>query len=102
MTILNKYFFIFQLPGKLNEVEPETGLTPLQIALNERQESIANTLVQHNCDINAPDGDGKTLLHRSIEDGDSFAATFLIKQGADVKATNNNNETMLHLTASFQ
>lgn len=77
-------------------------MTPLQIALNERQESIANTLVQHNCDINGPDAKGKTLLHRSIEDGDSYAATFLIKQGADVKATNINNETTLHLTASFR
>ncbi|XP_066933488.1 rabankyrin-5-like [Clytia hemisphaerica] len=95
--------FNLQIPGKLNEVEPETGLTPLQIALNERQESIANTLVQHNCDINSPNSEGKTLLHRSIEDGDSYAANFLIKQGADVKAiTSDKNETTLHLAASFQ
>ena len=78
-------------------------MTPLQIALNERQESIANTLVHHNCDINSPNPDGKTMLHRSIEDGDGYAATFLIKHGADVKAiTNDGNETTLHLAASFQ
>jgi len=43
------------------------------------------------------------MLHRSIEDGDSYAATFLIKQGADMKTiTNDCNETTLHLAASFQ
>lgn len=95
--------FNLQLPAKLNEIEPETGLTPLQIALNERQESIANTLVQHNCDINSPDENGKTLLHKAIEDGDSYAAIFLIKQGADVKAvTNERNETTLHMVASYR
>lgn len=95
--------FNLRLPGKLDEVEPQTGLLPLEIALNERQESIAETLVQHKCDINAPDSDGRTLLHKSIEVGDDYAAMFLIKHGADVKAvTSKQNETPLHLAAKYQ
>ena len=93
----------FQLPGKLNELEPQTNLSPLQITLNERQESIAKTLVHHSCDVNAPDKDGRTLLHRFIEVGDDYAAKFLIEHGADIKAvTYDKNETVLHLAASYK
>lgn len=97
------WIFSFQLPGKLNELEPQTNLSPLEIALNERQESIAKTLVHHSCDVNAPDEDGRTLLHRFIEVGDDYAARFLIEHGADVKAvTYDKNETILHQAASYK
>ena len=97
------WIFSFQLPGKLNELEPQTNLSPLEIALNERQESIAKTLVHHSCDVNAPDKDGRTLLHRFMEVGDDYAARFLIEHGADVKAvTYDKNETVLHQVASYK
>ena len=92
-----------QLPDKLNEVEPSSGQVPLLIALREEQESIARTLVGHNCDANMADVDGQCLLHKAIRRGDEFAATFLIQNGARVSAaTHSEHETPLHLAASYR
>lgn len=92
-----------QLPGKLNELEPSSGQVPLHIALTEKQESIAKTLVGHGCDVNMADIDGQCLLHKAINQGDEFSATFLIKNGARVSAaTHSEHVTPLHLTASYK
>ncbi|XP_047142037.1 rabankyrin-5 isoform X3 [Hydra vulgaris] len=92
-----------QIPAKLNEIEPHSGLLPLQIALKERQESIAKTLVLHNCDVNMANNNGETLLHQFIREGDTYASIFLIENGADVKAsTKHLGETPLHLAASYK
>ena len=49
------------------------------------------------------DGDGQTLLHKFIRDGDTYAAMFLIENGADVKAaTKIKFETPLHLAAAYK
>ena len=94
---------LFQLPGKLNEKEDASGEIPLEIALKERQESIAKTLVNHGCNVDSPNSDGTTLLHRAIEHGDEFAATFLIQNGANVGArTDTTGETPLHIAASYK
>ena len=92
-----------EIPGNLNQLEPQTGKLPLEIALSERQQSIAKTLVGHGCDVNSADAEGKTLLHRYINAGDEYAATFLIEHGADVKAlTGDTHQTALHLTALYK
>ena len=96
-------FFNSQLPGKLNELEPSSGQVPLHIALAEKQESIARTLVGHGCDVNMADYDGKCLLHKAITQGDEFSATFLIKNGArGSAATHSEHVTPLHLAASYK
>ena len=91
------------MPGKIDEREAGTNQLPLEIALRERQESIAQTLVNHGCNINSPDHDGYTLLHKAIQHGDEFAATFLIESGSNVKAvTISDKETTLHLCAKYK
>jgi len=95
--------FNAQLPGKIDEREAGSNHLPLEIALRERQESIARTLVNHGCNINSPDHDGYTLLHKAIQHGDEFAATFLIESGSNVKAvTISDKETALHLCAKYK
>ncbi|EDO26845.1 predicted protein, partial [Nematostella vectensis] len=91
------------LPGKLNEVDPTTGEVPLHIALSEKLDSIARTLVGHGCDVDMVDSSGNCLLHKAISHGDEFSSTFLIKNGARVSAANHAEKvTPLHLTASYR
>ncbi|EDO39873.1 predicted protein, partial [Nematostella vectensis] len=95
--------FNSQLPGKLNEVDPTTGEVPLHIALSEKLDSIARTLVGHGCDVDMVDSSGNCLLHKAISHGDEFSSTFLIKNGARVSAANHAEKvTPLHLTASYR
>jgi ankyrin repeat protein len=56
------------LSVKLNEVDSKGDL-PLDLALNSRQESIAQTLVKHKVDVNKRDNSGKCLLHKAIKRG---------------------------------
>ena len=103
LNIYIDYMFHFQLPGKLNELEPSSGQVPLHISLTEKQESIAKTLVGHGCDVNMADFDGKCLLHKAITQGDEFSTTFLIKNGArSSAATHSEHVAPLHLAASYK
>lgn len=106
LSIIIPFFLFslfFQIAQKVNEIDPATGKLPLQIALTERLESIAKTLVGNGCDVNKPDLDGDCLLHKAIIGGDEFAATFLIKNGANVNAANHTQHvTPLHLAASYK
>lgn len=90
-----------QLSVKLNELD-HRGDLPLDLALMEGQESIAETLILHKVDVNARDGNGRTLLHRAIERGDYFSAGFLIRHDAAVNATSPvQGCTPLHLIAAL-
>ena len=90
-----------QLPYKLNECDDE-GNIPLNLALLNRHEGIANTLVNNKCNLDILDREGNSLLHLAVMRGDSFAATFLIKNGASTILTRRSTqETVLHLVASY-
>ncbi|RLV95846.1 hypothetical protein DV515_00012785 [Chloebia gouldiae] len=90
-----------QLPGKLNELD-HNGDLALDLALAQRLESIATTLVNYKADVDRADKRGWSLLHKAIQRGDKFAANFLIKNGARVNAaTLGEQETPLHLVASY-
>lgn len=91
-----------QLPQKLNECDNEENI-PLNLALLDRNEGIANTLVSHGCNLDVLDTSGNSLLHLAIMRGDSFSASFLIKNGANtILARRDNQETPLHLVASYK
>ena len=91
-----------QLPQKLNECDND-GNFPLNLALLDRNEGIANTLVSNSCDLDVLDPSGNSLLHLAIMRGDSFSASFLIKNGANtILARKENLETPLHLVASYK
>lgn len=69
------------------------GTNPLYLALEMRQENVANILVSHGIDLDcwSPDGDGSllTLLHRSLSDdiADEYIACYLIKKGCDIDSS---------------
>lgn len=60
------------------------GLSPLLLALQAKNDSIASTLVDHQANVDGQTGSGLRLLHSAIQGNDDFAAQFLIRQGADV------------------
>lgn len=66
------------------------GTNPLYMALEMRQESVANILVGHGIDLDcwSPSGEGtlETLLHRALKEDvvDEYIATYLIKKGCDI------------------
>ena len=60
--------FSFQLSTKLNEVD-KFGELPLDLALNSKQESIAQTLVGHSINTSCKDNTGNSLLHKAIKRG---------------------------------
>ena len=97
-----KLFSPLQLPGKLDECDDQ-GNIPLNLALLNRHEGIANTLVSHKCDLNLFDKNGNSLLHLAISRGDTFAASFLIKSGAStILPRESTQETPLHLVALYK
>lgn len=90
-----------QLSIKLNELDSR-GDIPLDMALQSRQESIANTLVNNKADVNRRDKSGRSLLHKAIKRGDEFSSTFLIHNKVDINAvTHLDQESPLHMVASF-
>lgn len=86
------------LPDKLNEADGR-GDFPLDLALQNNQLSIAETLLDHGANIGLKDQQGRTLLHRAIFRKDIVAATFLIKKKAPVNEPTLSHETPLHLVA---
>ncbi|KAK2174571.1 hypothetical protein NP493_794g01007 [Ridgeia piscesae] len=91
-----------ELPAKLNEVDTE-GRLPLDLALQQGLEGIAQTLIKHKVDVNRKDRSGLYLLHQAIKRGDKFSAKFLIENGANVNVTTSADDcTALHMTAACE
>ena len=63
---MRRYFV--QLPEKLNEIDNKGDL-PLDLALQNKCEGIAKTLVKHHVDINKCDAHGVCLLHKAVQRG---------------------------------
>lgn len=59
---------MLQLPGKLNELD-QNGDLALDLALSQRLESIATTLVNYKADVDRADRRGWSLLHKAIQRG---------------------------------
>ena len=66
----------FQLQSRLNECD-EKGQLPLDLALSTAQTGLAQTLVDHKCNVNQLDSTtGDTILHKAINRGDSGAGDY--------------------------
>ncbi|KAG1657884.1 Rabankyrin-5 [Nymphon striatum] len=90
-----------ELPFKLNEQDSEGNL-PLDLALKDKQDSIAKSLLNHGVNVNATDNRGRSLLHKSIERFDKYSSLFLIENGASVNCcTPIDNESPLHILAKI-
>lgn len=78
------------LCSKGASMSSENGTNPLYLALEMRQDVVANILVSHGIDLDcwSPAGDGtlETLLHRALrsEVADEYIAMYLIKKGCDI------------------
>ncbi|XP_054279848.1 rabankyrin-5-like [Macrosteles quadrilineatus] len=89
-----------QLSVTLNSVDGK-GELPLDLALQQRQTSIATTLLENGADPDCRNSQGWTLLHRAVDRGDDYAARFLLEQGASVSLTTpDNGDTALHMIAA--
>lgn len=64
---------LLQLSVLLNAVDGR-GELPLDLALRDKQTSLAKSLVDHGADVDATDARGWTLLHCAIERGESAHA----------------------------
>ena len=61
---------------------------------------IVDLLVSSGANVNNPDDQGLTPLHRASQDGLVDIASALIRHGADVNATDTNKQTPLHVAAA--
>lgn len=92
------------------DVKDKDGMTPLHILMggNARNPTelitanvperagIARMLVEAGCDVNEPDNDGETALHKASEAGQTSAVETLLELGADVHTRDNWGRTPLH------
>ena len=58
-----------QLEKRLNERD-EHGALPLELALKQKQKSIAETLVRNKVDMNVIDHQGQSLIHKALNNGE--------------------------------
>ena len=81
--------------------------TPLHLAANNGQFSVARMLLQRQADVNSRNGDGQAPLHllsrRGIspdeDDDGSEIAELLLEHGANVNEKDEDNATPLHLAS---
>lgn len=48
----------------------DNGALPLELALKQKQKSIAETLVKNKVDMNVIDHQGQSLIHKALHDGE--------------------------------
>ncbi|KAN0137936.1 Ankyrin repeat-containing domain protein [Lactarius tabidus] len=79
--------------------------TPLHLASRFLQVKLVQMFLDHGANINVKDSQGRTALHRVLEDShnsdeDRFGvARLLVERGADVNMTDNYHETPSHLAS---
>lgn len=78
------------------------GMTPLELAVIERDEGIAELLLAHGADVNVTRAlpRQETPLHYAAGDGDLGIVKLLLAHGANVNARDDEGETPLHLAAA--
>ena len=79
----------------------QNGVLPLHMALVLRNESIAETLIQHGSRVDQLDSNGNSLLHLAVTAGDLFSANMLISKGAQTDLNTPGMSTVLHLAAAY-
>ncbi|MFA6527828.1 MAG: ankyrin repeat domain-containing protein [Candidatus Babeliales bacterium] len=77
------------------------GNTPLNDALDLRDEGLARAIVDKGADVNAKDRYGDMPLHRALDLGDEELARAIINKGADVNAKDKIGNTPLHCAIAF-
>ena len=73
------------------------NITPLQYAINGKNNELIKLLIENGIDVNTKTQSGDPILHLVINDLE--LAEFLIEKGADVNARDRYEKTALHLAA---
>ncbi|MGI2028198.1 ankyrin repeat domain-containing protein [Endozoicomonas acroporae] len=79
----------------------DSAVYPLTIAIDSGHMDCAQTLIDHQADVNAADQEGQTPLHTAVENGQVQCLKWLVTHGASVNATNKFNETPLHIATKI-
>ncbi len=81
----------------LNERTPETGRTPLIIAIAARHRYTAELLLNYNAEVFHKDKDGRTALHYAAEAEDTGLVKLLLEHGADATVKDHNKKLPVDL-----
>ena len=76
--------------------------TPLSLAIQSGQHSVAQMLINAGASVNIVDANGLSLLHQSIINGDEDNARFLLDHGADINLLTPDGEHCLQLAVRHQ
>ena len=82
-------------PDLINAKDPR-GRTPLNIAAEAGQLTVATFLLDNGADVEAKVNDGRTPLHLAASAGHRAMVELLLKHKANVNATDNGGATPLH------
>ena len=83
-------------PSMINAKNPE-GMTPLHIAVQNKNEELAALLMKNGPDINIKDNNGITPLHVAVNENSENLAKLLIENGADINVKDTEGRTPLEI-----
>jgi ankyrin repeat protein len=87
---------LIQSGANVNESDPETGATPLHIAVFEEQPKIVELLLNNGASPQAQTCDGSTPLHWIGTNDYDLVSELLVNAGASLNVQNNEGWTPLH------
>eukprot|EP00298_Acanthocystis_sp_HF-20_P011924 c19638_g1_i1.p1 GENE.c19638_g1_i1~~c19638_g1_i1.p1 ORF type:complete len:605 (-),score=171.38 c19638_g1_i1:180-1994(-) len=88
---------LFELGMNINQVEDESGHSPLTVASSCGYPYALAYLIHHGGDFKKADGKGITPLHWACTSDNISCVTLLVSLGADLNALNSRNETPFHI-----
>ena len=87
--------------ANVNAVVQDNGMTPLHIAVGNKNQRIVILLSQCNSNFKAKTIDGRNILHLAIENDWFELVDVLICKGADVNEMTNTGDTPLHIAVEM-
>ena len=89
---------LIRFGADVNRRDYPQGCTPLHLTADAR---LANWLLDHGADVNAPNCNGSTPLHCALEIQDEHLIDVLLERGADVNVANNDGNTPLMVVGKY-
>eukprot|EP00854_Cymbomonas_tetramitiformis_P019389 gene19389-23181_t len=90
------------LNGNLNTFDPDTGATPLTIAIWHAQYGMVQWLISKGADVEWKDKSGMSPLHVASKEGHQDILELLLEQDLDINVKNRKHESPLHIATHFQ
>ncbi|RSL60566.1 hypothetical protein CEP53_005404 [Fusarium sp. AF-6] len=83
-------------PANVNLQDPNTGLSPLCLALRYKKRVIAKQLIEYGSDLSGGNGDRQTPLIEAVKNDDRDSVSLLIKKKALPNIVDRNKWSALH------